>query len=253
MSQQTSSSTAGPSTSSATRALAMELKGLQMEPVEGFTVSLNDENIFDWRVAIFGPPGTVYEGGYFKARLRFPSNYPYLPPAMKFLTSVYHPNVYDNGDLCISILHPPVDDPRSGELVCERWNPTQNVRTILLSVISLLNEPNTMSPANVDASVLYRKWRDGVDKEYERIVKAQVAASRVDAEKDGVFVPTTVEEYCKQSSSSLSKMNNNNDEDFDMDYDDHYYDYGDDDSPDDEEEEEHFVGDTAEDSGQGES
>ena len=56
---------------------------------------------------------------------------------------MWHPNVYENGDLCISILHPPVDDPQSGELPCERWNPTQNVRTILLSVVSLLNEPNT--------------------------------------------------------------------------------------------------------------
>uniref|UniRef100_A0A8C4L457 UBC core domain-containing protein n=1 Tax=Equus asinus asinus TaxID=83772 RepID=A0A8C4L457_EQUAS len=73
-----------------------------------------------------------------------------------------------NGDVCISILHPPVDDPQSGELPSERWNPTQNVRTILLSVISLLNEPNTFSPANVDASVMFRKWRDskGKDKEY---------------------------------------------------------------------------------------
>ncbi len=51
--------------------------------------------------------------------------------------------VFQNGDLCISILHPPVDDPQSGELPCERWNPTQNVRTVLLSVVSLLNEPNT--------------------------------------------------------------------------------------------------------------
>ena len=79
-------------------------------------------------MAIFGPPGTVYEGGYFKARLRFPNNYPYSPPAMKFLSQMWHPNVYENGDLCISILHAPVDDPRSGELACERWNPAQNVR-----------------------------------------------------------------------------------------------------------------------------
>lgn len=46
-------------------------------------------------------------------------------------------------------------------------------RTILLSVISLLNEPNTYSPANVDASVMYRRWRDskGRDKEYENIIR----------------------------------------------------------------------------------
>ena len=108
--------------------------------------------------------------------------------------------IFQNGDLCISILHPPVDDPQSGELPCERWNPTQNVRTILLSVVSLLNEPNTFryslvavlhvvcshsmkwdlyellpyfSPANVDASVMYRRWKDskGKDKEYENIIR----------------------------------------------------------------------------------
>ena len=79
----------------------------------------------------------------FQAHLKFPSDYPYNPPSVRFLSKVWHPNVYENGDLCISILHPPVDDPQSGELPCERWNPTQNVRTILLSVVSLLNEPNT--------------------------------------------------------------------------------------------------------------
>ena len=79
----------------------------------------------------------------FQAHIKFPSDYPYNPPSLRFQSKVWHPNVYENGDLCISILHPPVDDPQSGELPCERWNPTQNVRTILLSVVSLLNEPNT--------------------------------------------------------------------------------------------------------------
>lgn len=155
-----SSSLATPS-SSAVRALALEYKSLQEEPVEGFRVKLeNEDNLFEWEVAIFGPPDTLYQGGYFKAHMKFPPDYPYSPPSIRFLTKVWHPNVYENGDLCISILHPPVDDPQSGELPCERWNPTQNVRTILLSVISLLNEPNTYSPANVDASVMYRRWRD---------------------------------------------------------------------------------------------
>lgn len=57
---------------SAVRALALELKSLQEEPVEGFRVKLvNDENLFEWEVAIFGPPRTLYEGGYFKVRLSF--------------------------------------------------------------------------------------------------------------------------------------------------------------------------------------
>lgn len=53
--------------SSAVRALAMEYKSLQEEPVEGFRVKLcAEENIFEWEVAIFGPPDTLYQGGYFK-------------------------------------------------------------------------------------------------------------------------------------------------------------------------------------------
>lgn len=184
---------------SALRALTVEFKSIQDEPVEGFRVNLvNEDNMFEWEVAIFGPPETLYQGGYFKARVTFPADYPYNPPALKFLTKVWHPNVYENGDLCISILHPPTDDPQSGELPCERWNPTQSVRTVLLSVISLLNEPNTFSPANVDASVMYRRWKEskGKDKEYENIIRKQVAASKLEAEKDNVVVPTTLEEYC---------------------------------------------------------
>lgn len=55
--------------SSAVRALALEYKSLQEEPVEGFRVKLaNDDNLFEWEVAIFGPPDTLYQGGYFKVR-----------------------------------------------------------------------------------------------------------------------------------------------------------------------------------------
>ncbi|XP_053334547.1 ubiquitin-conjugating enzyme E2 R2 isoform X2 [Clarias gariepinus] len=159
---------------SSQKALMLELKSLQEEPVEGFRITLVAESdLYNWEVAIFGPPNTLYEGGYFKAHIKFPIDYPYSPPTFRFLTKMWHPNIYENGDVCISILHPPVDDPQSGELPSERWNPTQNVRTILLSVISLLNEPNTFSPANVDASVMFRKWRDskGKDKEYAEIIR----------------------------------------------------------------------------------
>jgi len=197
-------------TSGAVKALQLELKKIVSEPVEGFRVKLvDDDNLFEWEVAIFGPPGTLYEGGYFKAVMKFPSDYPYSPPSVKFLTKMWHPNVYENGDVCISILHPPIDDPQSGEEPSERWNPTQNVRTILLSIISLLNEPNTFSPANVDASVMYRKWKDsrGKDKEYETIIRKQVLGTKEDAEKDGVKVPTTLQEYCVTSAPKTEPIN----------------------------------------------
>merc|ERR1712204_30547 len=168
-----------------------------------------------------------------------------MGPSVRFITKVWHPNVYENGDLCISILHPPVDDPQSGELPCERWNPTQNVRTILLSVVSLLNEPNTSSPANVDASVMYRRWKDsrGKDKEYENIIRKQVSASFAEAAKDQVVVPLTMEEYCIKAKSRPTVSDNIDMTDF---YDDDYD--IDDDYDDDEEGEE---GEDSEDSGTG--
>ncbi|CAD5208953.1 unnamed protein product [Bursaphelenchus xylophilus] len=233
---------ASSSNLSAVRALQMELKSLQNSPVEGFTVQVDEQNLFKWTVAIFGPPGTLYQGGYFKASIKFPNNYPYSPPSIRFLSKVWHPNVYENGELCISILHPPVDDPQSGEQACERWNPTQSVRTVLLSVISLLNEPNTSSPANVDASVMYRKWKEsnGKEDEYVKIIKKQIELSKEEAAKDGVKVPETVEEYCVKASE-----HKNDDVDV-LDFDDDYYDYGADSDDDDFE-------DHDEDSGQGES
>lgn len=60
------SSSNGSGGNSAVRVLSMELKKLEKEPVEGFTVTVDDENIFEWKVAIFGPPKTLYEGAYFK-------------------------------------------------------------------------------------------------------------------------------------------------------------------------------------------
>ena len=123
--------------------LARELKNLKEAPVEGVKVKLiNEDSLFEWEVVLFGPPDTLYEGAYIKAQMKFPSDYPSSPPTVRFITPMWHPNVYANGELCLSILHPPVDDPSSGELASERWNITQNVRTILLSVQSLLDAPN---------------------------------------------------------------------------------------------------------------
>lgn len=207
----------------ALRALSTEYKNLMEEPVEGFRVKLGPgDDLFNWEVAIFGPPNTVYEGGCFKATMSFPNDYPYSPPTITFISKIWHPNVYENGEICISILHPPIEtannrrgggsggggggseDNEYGELACERWNPTQSVRTVLLSVISLLNEPNTSSPANVDASVMYRRWKEtfGVDKEYEDIIRKQVLATRKFADAEGIKIPTTLEEYCHKPSGT---------------------------------------------------
>lgn len=78
--------------------------------------------------------------------------------------------VYASGMVCISILHAPGDDPNHYEKASERWSPIQSVEKILISVMSMLAEPNDESPANVDAARMWRERRY----EYEKIVRQNV-------------------------------------------------------------------------------
>lgn len=89
----------------------------------------------------------------FRARINFPRDYPLNPPQMRFVCRIFHPNVYPDGRVCISILHPPGEDPNMYESSSERWSPVQSVEKILLSVVSMLAAPNDESGANIDASV----------------------------------------------------------------------------------------------------
>lgn len=116
------------------------------------------------------------EGGLFRARLSFPADYPFMPPTMKFETYMWHPNVYKDGRVCISILHPPGNDPAQYELASERWSPVHTVETILLSVISMLASPNDESAANLDAA---KEWRDTPDV-FKRKVRDAVRRAQED-------------------------------------------------------------------------
>ena len=112
-----------------------------------------------------GPDDTLYEGGYFKATLKFPDDYPNSPPVMQFQSKMWHPNIYPDGKVCISILHPPgTDQFNAQETAEERWRPILGVESILMSVISMLNDPNIESPANLDASVQFKEDRSGYNK-----------------------------------------------------------------------------------------
>ncbi|KAI9299132.1 ubiquitin conjugating enzyme [Neoconidiobolus thromboides FSU 785] len=156
--------------------LRKQLKDLMKNPVEGFSAGLVEDNIYEWDVLIIGPQDTLYEGGFFKAHLSFPTNYPQMPPSMKFITEMWHPNVYSDGRVCISILHPPGEDKWGYESASERWLPVHTVETILLSVISMLSSPNDESPANIEAA---KEWRDSYP-DFKKRVKRLVRKSEED-------------------------------------------------------------------------
>jgi len=169
------SSSAGPGmASSALKRLLREYRDLSSNPPDGIIAGpVSEENFFVWEASLVGPEGTSYEYGVFTALLTFPYDYPLNPPKMVFREKLFHPNIYPNGEVCISILHAPGDDPAAYELSSERWSPVQSVEKILLSVVSMLAEPNIESPANVDAA---KMWRDDRPR-FRQVVLRQVMIS----------------------------------------------------------------------------
>jgi ubiquitin-conjugating enzyme E2 R len=121
--------------------------------------------------------------------MTFSDNYPYSPPTFTFKRPIFHPNIYPDGKVCISILHAPGEDEQSGELADERWSPLQGVETVLRSILLLLDDPEISSPANVDAGVMYRDDREA----YNQKAKETVAASKKDIPA-GFEMPKTLNE-----------------------------------------------------------
>lgn len=179
---------------SALKRLRNELRQIKKNGIEGARVKLTDENnIAEWEVGIFGPPGTLYEGGFYKLWMRFPSDYPSAPPTLQFQHRMWHPNIYANGRVCMSIL-----DPHSSPIWCSvAYSPDLSVTTIILSLISLLDDPNLSSLADLEAGSMYEKWLEsnGRYEIYENKIRRLAENTRRSAEKANVRVPTRVEEY----------------------------------------------------------
>ncbi|KAJ1916679.1 Ubiquitin-conjugating enzyme E2 2 [Mycoemilia scoparia] len=144
----------------ARRRLMRDFKRLQKDPPVGISGAPCADNIMKWNAVIFGPADTPFEDGTFKLVLEFEETYPTKPPNVKFVSKIYHPNVYISGDICLDILQ-------------NRWSPTYDVAAILTSIQSLLHDPNPSSPANAEAAALYK---DNI-KEYQRRVRESVEAS----------------------------------------------------------------------------
>ena len=145
----------------------------EKSPIDNISVEdpTDSDNIFKWNVKIFGLSDSPYENGVFDLEINYPSDYPFNPPEVKFKTNIYHPNIYKDGKVCISILHPPGDDPNSYELAEERWRPIHTFSSIMISIISLLSDPNDESPANIDAAKVWREDKNEFQKIVNKIMK----------------------------------------------------------------------------------
>ncbi|GJM94919.1 hypothetical protein PR202_ga11605 [Eleusine coracana subsp. coracana] len=121
--------------------LFKEYKEVQREKSADPDIQLicDDSNIFKWTALIKGPSETPYEGGVFQLAFAIPEQYPLLPPQVRFLTKIFHPNVhFKTGEICLDILK-------------NAWSPAWTLQSVCRAIIALMAHPEADSPLNCDS------------------------------------------------------------------------------------------------------
>jgi len=124
--------------------LKKELQDLKNDPPANCSAGPCGENMFEWQATILGPEGTPYHEGVFFLKINFPTDYPFQPPKVGFETKIYHCNINDNGSICLDVLK-------------DQWSPALTISKVLLSISSLLSEPNPDDPLVPEIAKLYKK------------------------------------------------------------------------------------------------
>jgi ubiquitin-conjugating enzyme E2 D len=129
----------------ACKRISRELVELNNDPPANCSAGpINDDNLFEWNGTIFGPDDSPYIDGIFFLKIDFPTNYPFKPPMVRFTTKIYHPNINSNGSICLDTLK-------------EQWSPALTISKVLLSICSLLNDPNPEDPLVPEIAKLYKE------------------------------------------------------------------------------------------------
>lgn len=127
----------------ALRRIQKELQDLQRDPPANCSAGPIGEDMFKWEGMIIGPNDSPYQGGVFKLEILFPVDYPFKPPKVQFTTKIYHPNINAAGLICLDILK-------------QQWSPALTISKVLLSVTSLLTDPNPDDPFVPEIAQLYK-------------------------------------------------------------------------------------------------
>jgi ubiquitin-conjugating enzyme E2 D/E len=123
--------------------LKNELSDLDKYPVSNCSAGPINDDLTHWTATIFGPEDTPYFGGVFELDIKFTDEYPFKPPKVYFKTPIYHCNINRQGGICLDILK-------------DNWSPALNTSKLLLSICSLLAEPNPNDPLVPEIAELLR-------------------------------------------------------------------------------------------------
>ena len=131
-------------TSTVLKRLQKELNEITTNPPSGCSAApINPVDMYDWAATITGPADSPYEGGVFVLRVVFPKDYPFRPPKVTFGTKIFHPNISRlGGEICLDILK-------------DEWSPALTIEQVLLSITSLLTDPNPDDPLDAEVANLY--------------------------------------------------------------------------------------------------
>lgn len=103
---------------------------------------IDDNNLYEWQATILGPCDSPYQDGVFYLNITFPDQYPFKPPLIKFITKIYHCNINSRGSICLDILK-------------NEWSPALTISKVLLSICSLMTDPNPDDPLVMEIANLY--------------------------------------------------------------------------------------------------
>ncbi|XP_047972125.1 ubiquitin-conjugating enzyme E2 11 isoform X3 [Salvia hispanica] len=130
----------------ASKRIMKELAELKKDPPAACSAGPVNDNMFEWQATIMGPPDSPYAGGVFLATIHFPPDYAFKPPKVAFKTKVYHPNINSQGSICLDILK-------------AQWSPALTISKVLLSICSLLTDPNPDDPLEAEIAKQYKTNR----------------------------------------------------------------------------------------------
>jgi ubiquitin-conjugating enzyme E2 D/E len=123
--------------------LKKDLNEINADPPSHVSAGPVENDRFDyWEATIMGPSDSPYAGGVFNLTIEFPENYPFKPPKISFKTKIFHPNINRHGSICLDILN-------------VKWSPAMSISKVLLSIVSLLTDPNPDDPLEREIARLY--------------------------------------------------------------------------------------------------
>ena len=130
----------------AERRIQRELRDLGKVPPSNLSAVPIYDDMFNWKATIMGPIDSPYSGGTFFLNITFPTDYPFKPPKINFITRIYHPNIDSNGSFYLDILK-------------DQWSPTLTISSVLQSISSLLCDPNLDNPLVPRIAHLYIRYK----------------------------------------------------------------------------------------------